>query len=174
MIQQQKKKKINKYILWSDNILIGQNCFKKCAIETCFENEIPFHFPFISPTCFTQIPQMGILVKHFFLILPLFPWRRGNWFPRQGLREFCFSIGETQSSNFLPISPDFSMITPDSPVFRAVFNTTSQVCTLSLSIRPILCILHVSLKMRIPQNARQRIINLVNSGDIQGNSEEIR
>ena len=83
-----------------------------------------FPFPIISPTCFTQFPQIGILVKHFSLIFPLFPRRGRNWFPR--------------------------------------------------NIRPILCILHVSLKMRIPHYARQRILNLGNSGEIKVDSGEIR
>ena len=39
---------------------------------------------------------------------------------------------------------------------------------------PILCILHVSLKMRIQPYARLRIINVGNSGEIQGDSVEIR
>ena len=44
-----------------------------CAIKTGRENEIPFHYPFISPTCFTQIPLRGIFVKQFSLIFPFFP-----------------------------------------------------------------------------------------------------
>ena len=47
-----------------------------CAIETGRENEIPFHFPFIFPTCFTQIPQnfCETVFPHF----PLFPGCGGN------------------------------------------------------------------------------------------------
>ena len=41
------------------------------AIEA--RGEIPFHFSFISPTFFTQIPQMGTFVKWFSLIFLFFP-----------------------------------------------------------------------------------------------------
>ena len=93
-------------------------------------------------------------------------------------RELCFPIGETQFPNFPPISPKIPRIPPISqwflliPRFRVQFSIQLHKCTLYLSIKPILCILHVSLKMRIPHYARQRIINLVNSGGIQGNSGE--
>ena len=59
-------------------------------------------------------------------------------------------------------------------VFPVQFSIQIHKCTLSLSNRPILRIFHVSLKMRIPHYARQRIINQANSGGIQGNSGEIR
>ena len=48
-------------------------------------------FPFIFPTSFTQIPQMGIFVKQFSLIFPLFP------------------------RSISPISLDFPIIPTDSP-----------------------------------------------------------
>ena len=80
-------------------------------------------------------------------------------------------------TEFPPNSPDFSIISPDSPrfpQFPVQFSIQLHNCTLSLSIRPILCISHVSLKMRIPHYARQRILNLGNSGEIQGNSGNFR
>ena len=53
------------------------------------------------------------------------------------------------------------------------FSIQLHNCKSSLSITLILCILHVSLKMRIPHYARQRIINLWkfcgNSGEFWGN-----
>ena len=87
---------------------------------------MPFHFLFIFLTCFTQIPQMGIFVKQFPLIFPLFPDVGEIDFPA---REFCFP-NETQFPNFPPISPEFPLnfprihpiskrfllIPPDSPV----------------------------------------------------------
>ena len=66
------------------------------------------------------------------------------------------------------------LLIPLIPQFTVQFAIQSHKCTLSLGIRPILCILHVSLKIRISHYARQRIINLGNSGEIQGNSGEIR
>ena len=44
------------------NAILKAQCMhvQYCAIETGRENEITFHFSFIFPTCFTQIPQMGI------------------------------------------------------------------------------------------------------------------
>ena len=137
-----------------------------CTFETGRENKVPFHFPFISPTCFTQIPQMGIFVKQFSFIFPLFLRYGGISFPCQF------------SPNFPRISPKFSSNSPRIPRISQLFLLISQFPvqfsiqlhkgTLSLSIRPILGILHVSLKMRIPHYARQRIINLGNSGEIQG------
>ena len=58
------------------------------------------------------------------------------------------------------------------PQFPVQFLIQLHKCTLSLSIRPILCILHVFLKMRIPHYSRQRIINLGNSGEIQEKSDK--
>ena len=120
------------------NLVVSLLKLQYCAIETCGENEIPFYFHSISPTCFTQIPHMGSFVKQFSLILPLFPDVGEIDFP---VREFCFPIGETQFPNFPPISPefppnspDFPMIptdSPDSPVYCAIFNITSQVYIVS-------------------------------------------
>ena len=56
---------------------------------------------FISTTCFTQIPQMGIFVKQLSLI---FPNVREIDFPAI---ESCFPSGEAQFPNFPPISPAF-------------------------------------------------------------------
>ena len=84
-------------------------------------------------------------------------------------REFCFTIGETQFPNFPPISPEFPLIPPISQ-FPVQFSIQLHKCTLSLSIRPILFLLQVFLKMRPPHYARQRVINIGNSGEIQGNS----
>ena len=120
---------------------------------------------------------MEFFVKQFFLIFPLFPRCGGNWFPHYGNTIPQFS------SNFppnFPINTPISMIPTDSywlPLilkFPVQFSIQLHNCTSSLSIKPILCILHVSLKMRIPYYARQRIINLGNSVEIQGNSGEIR
>ena len=100
---------------------------------------------------------MGIFVKQFALI-----------FPDVGeiafsAREFCFPIGETQFPTFPPISPEFPLYFPRIPPifqlfllipqFPVQFSIQLHKCTLSL---PILCILHVSLKMRIPHYARQK------------------
>ena len=78
------------------------------------------------------------------------------------------------SLEFPPNSLDFPMISPDSSVSCAVFYLQLHKCTLSVSIRPVLCILYVglSLKMRIPHYVRRRIINLGNYGEIQRNSGE--
>ena len=129
---------------------------------------------------------MGIFVKKFSLIFPLFSPMWGKLISPPG--SFVSSLERHNSSispNFPqislqfplnspqihPISKFFLLIPPDSPVSCAVFNTTSQVYFVSEhQNRPtgILCILHVSSKMRIPHYARQRIINLGNSGEIQG------
>ena len=61
------------------------------------------------------------------------------------------------------------------PQFPVQFLIQLHKFTFSLSIRPISCILHVSLKMRIPHYARKIIINLRNSGKfigILGKSDE--
>ena len=107
---------------------------------------------------------MDILVEQFSLIFPLFPRRGRNWFPRQG-------ILFPHWGNTIPqFSPNFPLIFQ----FPVQFSIQLHKCTLSLSLRPILCILHVSLKMRILHYARQRILNLGNSGEVQGDSGEIR
>ena len=74
---------------------------------------------------------------------------------------------------FLAFPPKFSRIQPISqwfpliPQFPMQFSIQLHKCIiLSLSIRPILCILHVFLKMKIRHYARQRIIDLGNSGEI--------
>ena len=121
----------------------------------------PFHFPYLfhtnSPdgnfceTVFTHFPPCG-----------------GNLFTRQGI---LFPYWGNTIPQFPPDFPQFpndSYWFPLIPQFPVQFSIQLHKCTLSLSIRPILCILHVSLKMRIPHYARQRIINLRNSGEIQG------
>ena len=114
---------------------------------------------------------MGIFVKQFSLI---FPDVGGIDFPA---REFCFqfvskipqfSPNFPRNSPEFPWFPNYSYWSPLIPQFPVQFSIQLHKCTLSLSIRPILCIIHVSLKMRIPHYARQRIINLENSGEIQG------
>ena len=51
---------------------IKENIVQYCAMETCGENEIPFHFPHL----FHTNSQDGSFCKHFSLIFPLFPhWR---------------------------------------------------------------------------------------------------
>ena len=133
-----------------------------CAIESYGGNKIPFYFSFISTTCFTQISQMEFFGKQFSLI--------------SLSRNFVSSLGKHDSPifpHFLPISYEFPTNPPDFPLIPQ-FSIQLHKCTLSLSIRPILCILHVSLKMRISHYVRQRIINLGNSGEIQGNSGKIR
>ena len=87
-------------------------------------------------------------------------------------RDLCFPIGETQFPNFPKNlsrnSPDFPMI----PQFPVQFSIQLHKCTLSLSIRPILCILNVSLKIKIPHYARQRIKNLGKFWGILAKSDE--
>ena len=125
-----------------------------CAIETACENEIPLHFPFISPTCFTQIPLRGIFVKQFSHIFPVFPWCGGYLF--HSLWFLFYHWGNTIhqfSYNFPPISPEIHKFSPNFP----------RIPTDSSWFPSFLCSFHftsVALKMRIPHNARQRIINL--------------
>ena len=76
------------------------NYIQYCAIETCREKEIPFHFPFIPPTCSTQIPQMGISAKQFSLIFPLSPDVGEIDFPA-----IDFPIGGTQFPEKFPQIP---------------------------------------------------------------------
>ena len=153
-----------------------RNCWtiQYCAIETCGENEIPFHFPFISPTCFTQISEMGILWNTS-LISPFFLDGEEFDFP---VREFCSPIGETQLPNFPPIPPEFHLNFPRFPNDSYWFPVFPQFLiqlhkfTSSLSIRPFLWILHVSLKIRI-HYARQRILNLGEFRGILKKSDEV-
>ena len=132
-------------------------------------------FPFISlsfpPPVSHKFPRWEFLWNSFPSFSPFFSDVGGFHFP----------------ANFPLISPKFPSNSPRIPRISQLFLLISQFPvqfsiqlhkgTLSLSIRPILDILHVSLKMRIPHYARQRIINLGNSGEIQGiqgNSGEIR
>ena len=154
-----------------------------CAIETCGKNEITF----ISRTCFTQISQIGFLVKQFSLIFSPFPWCGGT--PGNSVSP----LGKHNSPIFPPITPEFRPNFPwistefprfpnDSywfPSFLCSFkyNFTSIHCLWASGLRYFMHIhvyIHISLKMRIPHYARQRIINLGNSGEIQGNSGGIR
>ena len=87
-----------------------------CAIETGRENEIPFHFPLISPTCFTQIPLRGIFVKQFSLIFSLFPWCGGNLF--HSLWILFHHLGNTIhqfSPDFPQFPQNFPLISPEFP-----------------------------------------------------------
>ena len=122
---------------WTNAMVVSSSCVKHvskscssallqyCAIETGREKKIPFHFPFIFLTCLPQIPQLGIFVKQFSLIFPLFPRCGGNLFPHQGI---LFPHWGNTIPQFSINSP---RISPDSPVSSAVFNTTSQVYFLS-------------------------------------------
>ena len=89
-------------------------------------------FRFISPTCFTQIPQMIIFAKQFSLI---FPRCGGNWFPNQGI---LFPHWEKQFPSYPLISP-ISQWFPLIPQFPVQFSIQLHKCTSSLGIRPILC-----------------------------------
>ena len=140
--------------------------------QTCRENEIPLHLPL------TNSPDgnFGETVSPHF---STFSQTRGKLISPPG--NSVSSLGKHNSPiflqfppNFPRISPKFPLISPDSPV-RILYSfqyNFANLCTLSLSIMPILCILHVSLKMRIPHYERQRIINLGNSGGILGKSDE--
>ena len=136
------------------------------------QNSLPFlfHFPHLFHT---NSPD-----RYFCETVFIFSRCEGNLFCRQGI--LFPNWGNTIPQfplNFPPNSPWFPndsywfLLIPQFPV---QFSIQLHKCTSSLSIKPILCILHVSLKMKIPHYARQRIINLGNSGEIQGDSGEIR
>ena len=80
---------------------------------------------FISTTCFTQIPQMGIFVKQLSLIFPnvgeIYFTVRESCFPSE---EAQFPIFPQFPLHFPPNSLDFPMIPSDSAVSCAVLNTT--------------------------------------------------
>ena len=131
-----------------DNIEYGSN-IQYCAIETGRENEISFSHLF-----HTNSPDGNFCET----VSPHFPPRGRNWFPPN----FPWISPE------FPRFPNYSYWFPLISQFTVQFSIQLHKCTLSLSIRPILCILHVSLKMRIPHYTRQRIINLGNFGENQG------
>ena len=102
-------------------------------------------FPFICPTCFTQIPQGEFLWNSF----PSFSQRRGKLISWLGnsfspLGKHNLSIF-TQFHPILPWFPNDSPRFPSSPC--AVFNTTSQVYSVSEHLRYITISLHVGLSL---------------------------
>ena len=95
-------------------------------------------FPFISPTCFTQIPLRGFFCETVFSHFPPFSlmWGEINF----TVCEFCFTIGETQwgntihqfsriSPNFPPISPEFPRNSPIFPEFPLNFTNSPRIST---------------------------------------------
>ena len=148
-----------------------------------------YKFPFISlafPALVShKFPGWEYFWNCFLSFSPFFPEVGEIDFP---FREFCFHIDKTQLPNFVPnFPPNFHWILPEFPrfpndaywfplipQFLVQFSIQLHKCrpTLSLSTRSILCILHVSLKMRILHYVRQRFINLGNSGENQENSEQ--
>ena len=71
----------NKYYWFSASVEVSVTYSSTVQLKLLVKTK----FPFISPTCFTQIPQMGILLKQFSLISSLFSRRGKNRFPRQGI-----------------------------------------------------------------------------------------
>ena len=83
-----------------------------CAIETGRENEIPFHFPLIPPPVSHKFPWGGFLWNSFPSFSPFFPDVGEIDFTACG---FFFTTGETQFTNFPPISHNFPRIYPQFP-----------------------------------------------------------
>ena len=137
----------------------------KLVVKTKFPF-IPLSFP---PPVSDKFPD-GNFCETVFPHFTTFPRCGGDWFP---CKEILFRPTHWGNA-ILQFSPNFPRIPNDSYWFPLIsqypvqFSIQLHKCTSSsLSIRPILCILHVSLKMRIPYFARQRNKNLGNCG---GNS----
>ena len=109
--------------------------------------EVKTKFPFISPTNSPDGNFCETVFPHYPPFSPI--WGKLISSPENSVSP----LGKHDFPIFPRISLDNSMI-PQLPV---QFSIQVHKCTLSLSIRPILCILHVSLKIRTPHYARQRI-----------------